>query len=70
LRSKKVSPRTCLALVLQRYAEGELSADQFGQVLGQTFHETEQFLRDYGAPGLGPQEHSPGLRNLERLDSG
>jgi hypothetical protein len=57
------------AFVLQRYAEGELTAGQAGQVLGLSFSETEQFLHDHAAPGLGPEEHVQGLRNLERLRS-
>jgi hypothetical protein len=57
------------AFVLQRYAEGELSAGQAGEVLGLSFQETEQFLHKHRAPGLGPEEHLQGLRNLEDLRS-
>jgi hypothetical protein len=57
------------AFVLQRYGAGELSAGQVGQVLGFSFHETEQYLHDHRAPGLGPDEHLQGLKNLERLRS-
>ena len=55
------------AFLLQRFAEGELTAGQVGAALGLSFHETEQFLQAHHAPaGLGPEEHLRGLRNLER----
>ena len=60
--------RTLLeAFLLQRYAEGELTTGQVGDVLGLSFHETEQFLHDHNAPGLTPEQNFEGLRNLERL---
>ena len=55
------------AFLLQRYAEGELTAGQVGEVLGLSFHETEQFLHDHHAPGLTPEQNLEGVRNLERL---
>jgi hypothetical protein len=55
------------AFLLQRYAEGELTAGQVGEVLGLSFHETEQFLHDHNAPGLTPEQNLEGVRNLERL---
>ncbi len=55
------------AFLLQRYAEAELTAGQVGEVLGLTFQETQQFLRDHHEPGLTPEEHIEGVRNLERL---
>lgn len=55
------------AFLLQRYAEGELTNGQVGEVLGLSFHETEQFLHDHNAPGLTPEQHLEGVRNLERL---
>ena len=57
------------AFVLQRHAEGALSAGQVAQVLGLSFQETEKLLRDHSAAGLGPDEHAQGLKNLERLRS-
>ena len=61
-------PRQLLeAIVLQRFAEGELSSGQVGTALGFSFHETQVFLKSHGAPpDLGPEEHLAGLRNLER----
>ncbi len=55
------------AFLLQRYAEGELTAGQVGEVLGLSFQETEQFLHDHNAPGLTPEQNLEGVRNLERL---
>jgi hypothetical protein len=55
------------AFLLQQYAEGELTAGQVGEVLGLSFHETEQFLHDHNAPGLTPEQNLEGVRNLERL---
>jgi hypothetical protein len=57
------------AFVLQRYAEGELSAGQAGEALRLSFHETEKFLHDHSAPGLGIDEHLAGLENLRKLGS-
>ena len=57
------------AFVLQRYAAGELSAGQVGQVLGLSFQETEQYLHEHRALGLSSDEHLQGLKNLERLCS-
>ncbi len=57
------------AFVLQRYAEGQLSAGQVGEVLGLSFQQTEQFLHDNHAPGLGSEEHLQGLENLTHLRS-
>ena len=54
-------------LVLEGYRCGELSQGQVGELLGIGFHETEEFLQAHHAPpGLGPEEHVRGLRNLER----
>ena len=50
------------AFLLQRYAEGELTAAQVGEVLGLSFQETEQFLHDHRASGITPEE------NLEKLE--
>lgn len=58
------------AFLLQRYAESELTAGQVGEVLGLSFHETEQFLHDHNAPGLTPEQNLAGVRNLERLLAG
>ncbi len=55
------------AFLLQRYAEGELTAGQVGEVLGLSFHQTEQFLYDHNAPGITPEQNLQGVRNLERL---
>jgi hypothetical protein len=55
------------AFVLQHYAEGELTSGEVGEVLGLSFHETEQFLHDHNAPGLTPEQNLEGVRNLERL---
>jgi hypothetical protein len=55
------------AFLLQRYAEGELTAGQVGEVLGLSFQETAQFLHDHHASGLTPEENLEGVRNLERL---
>ena len=55
------------AFLLQRYAEGELTAGQVGEVLGLSFHDTEQFLHDHNAPGLTPEQNLEGVRNLERF---
>ena len=55
------------AFLLQRYAEGELTAGQVGEVLSLSFYETEQFLHDHDAPGLTPEQNLEGVRNLERL---
>jgi predicted HTH domain antitoxin len=52
---------------LDGYRSGELSQGQVGELLGMSFHETEQFLQTHHAPpGLGPDEHLRGLKNLER----
>ncbi|MGB8169003.1 MAG: UPF0175 family protein [Chthoniobacteraceae bacterium] len=55
------------AFLLQRYAEGDLTTGQVGEVLGLSFHQTEQFLHDHNAPGLTPEQSLQGVRNLERL---
>lgn len=56
------------AFLLQRYAEGELTSGQVGEVLGLSFHETEQFLHDHGAPAnVTPEEHLHDLANLDRF---
>ncbi len=57
------------AFLLQHYAEGELTSGQVGEVLGLSFHDTEQFLRDHNAPGLTPEQNLEGVGNLERLIS-
>jgi hypothetical protein len=57
-----------VAFVLQRYAEGDLSARQVGEVLGLSFHETETFLHEHRAPsGVSPEHHERGLQNLKDL---
>lgn len=54
-------------LALDGYNSGDLSQGQVGELLGMSFHDTEQFLKTHNAqPGLGPDEHLRGLRNLER----
>ena len=61
------SRRFLEALALEGYRASELSQGQVGEVLGMSFHETEEFLKIHHAPsGLGPEEHLRGLRNLER----
>ena len=55
------------AFLLQRYAEGELTGGQVGEVLGLSFQETEQFLHGHKAPGLTSEQNLEGVRNLERL---
>ncbi len=56
------------AFLLQRYAEGELSAGLVGEALGLGFHETEQFLHDHGAPpNVTPEEQVQDLGDLKRL---
>ena len=55
------------AFLLQQYAQGELTAGQVGEVLGLSFHETEEFLHDHNAPGLTLEQHLQGVKNLERL---
>lgn len=55
---------------LDGYRSGELSQGQVGELLGLGFHETEEFLKIHNAPpGLGPDEHLRGLRNLERAST-
>jgi hypothetical protein len=55
------------AFLLQQYAAGELTSGQVGAALGLSFAETEQFLFEHNAPaGLGPEEHSRGVANLQR----
>jgi predicted HTH domain antitoxin len=57
-------------LALDSYSSGKLSQGQVGELLGLSFHETEEFLKAHHAPaGLGPEEHLRGLRNLERAMS-
>ena len=54
-------------LALDGYRSGELSQGQVGELLSLSFQETEEFLNAHHAPpGLGPDEHLRGLRNLER----
>jgi hypothetical protein len=56
------------AFLLQRYAEGELTSGQVGEALNLSFHETEQFLHDHGAPpNVTPEEHLRDLANLDRF---
>lgn len=56
------------AFVLQRFAEGELTTGQVGTALGLSFHETEQFLKDHGAPpNVTPEEHLQHLADLGRM---
>jgi len=58
------------AFLLQRYAEGELTSGQVGEALGLSFHETEQFLHDHGAPpNVTPEEQLRDLANLDRFRS-
>ena len=59
------------AFVLQRFAEGELTTGQVGAALGLSFHQTEQFLHDHGAPpNITPEEHLKQLANLDRMIGG
>ena len=61
-------PRRALQmLALEGYRSCELSAGQVGELLGFSFHDTEQFLHDHNAPGLTPEQNLEGVRNLERL---
>lgn len=56
------------AFVLQRFAEGELTAGQVGTALGLSFHQTGQFLHDHQAPPqVTAEEHRTDLANLERI---
>ncbi len=56
------------AFLLQRYAEGALTSGQVGEALGLSFHQTEQFLHDHGAPpNVTPEEHLRDLANLDRF---
>ena len=62
-------PRRFLeALALEGYRAGELSQGQVGEVLGMSFHQTEEFLKAHDAPpGVSPEEHLRGLKNLEQM---
>jgi hypothetical protein len=54
------------AFVLQRFAEGELTTAQVGEVLGLSFHQALRFLHDHNAPpDVTAEEH---LRQLADLD--
>ena len=56
------------AFVLQRFAEGELTTMQVGEVLGLSFHEALQFLHDHNAPpDVTPEDHRQDLANLKRM---
>ena len=56
------------AFVLQRFAEGELTSGQVGEVLGLSFHQTEQFLHDHHAPPhVSVEEHREDLANLDKI---
>ena len=56
------------AFLLQRYAEGELSSGQVGEVLGLSLQEVEQFLHAHGAtPNVTPEDHLRDLANLDRF---
>ena len=56
------------AFLLQRYAEGKISAGRLGEALGLSFDETEQCLRDHGAaPNVTPEEQAEDVAALERL---
>jgi predicted HTH domain antitoxin len=59
------------SFVLQRFAEGELTIVQAGEALGLSFHQTEQFLKDHGAPpNINADEHRQDLANLDRMTLG
>ena len=67
LDGAQANRRALEILALDSYASGKLSQGQVGELLGMSFHETEEFLKAHHAPaGLGPDEHLRGLRNLER----
>jgi hypothetical protein len=54
------------AFVLQRFAEGDLTAMQVGEALGLSFHQALRFLHDHHAPpDITPEEH---LRQMADLD--
>ena len=60
--------RALEALALDGYRAGELSQGQVGELLGMSFHQTEEFLKAHDAPPcMGPEEHLRGLRNLEQI---
>jgi hypothetical protein len=55
------------AYVLVQFSEGKITSGHVGKMLGLSFQETEKFLHSHNAPpGIGPEEHLRGLRNLER----
>ncbi len=62
-------PRQLLeAFLLQRYAEGKISAPQVGRALEMGFHATERFLHDHAAPpNVSPEEQRRDVSALERL---
>jgi hypothetical protein len=62
-------PRRALEMIaLDGYRSVVLSHGQVGELLGMSFHQTEAFLKAHDAPpGLGPEEHLRGLRNLEQM---
>lgn len=58
------------AFVLQRFAEGELTTMQVGEVLGLSFHQALRFLHDHNAPpGITPEEHLQQLADLDQMVS-
>jgi hypothetical protein len=56
------------SFVLQRFAEGELTTVQVSAALGLSFHETEQYLKDHGAPpNITPEELRMDVADLDRM---
>lgn len=62
-------PRRALEMIaLDGYRSVLLSQGQVGELLGMSFHQTEEFLKAHDAPpGVSPEEHLRGLKNLEQM---
>lgn len=65
LDGERGSRRALEMFALEGYRSGELSRGQVSELLGQSFYETEAFLKEHNC-GLGPtfEQHE---RSLERL---
>ena len=58
------------AFVLQRFAEGELTAMQVGEALGLSFHQALRFLHDHHAPpDVTAEEHRRQMADLDEMIS-
>ena len=62
-------PRRALEMIaLDGYRSVVLSQGQVGELLGMSFHQTEEFLKAHDAPPcMGPEEHLRGLKNLQQM---